>query len=129
MTPIDRIYRIHERMRKVYGLDQGDDRWDAYYKGTPVKILTCNTLHWNGKNQKGKDVLTKGRFYINYNTHKDLEKEKGLYLFCIYRFINGLVILADNRIVPVRYISPLLGKGKNTKLAYGKVFNLPTGKG
>ena len=128
MRRSDISYEIRERMINCYELEGCSSEWETCYEGIPVEILGCKTLHYNGTNKSGLPLLTQGRFGINKNMHQKLEDERGLYLFVLYRLINNKIILINDRLVPVRYVSPLLGKGRVTKIGWAKIFHLPTRK-
>lgn len=111
-----------ERMIKdMYNLDESDIGFDACYEGCQVEIKGCKAVHQNGVNSNGKSRVTKGRFWINNRNHQLLLKEEGIYAFVLYNPTKDAPVNLNIRWVPAFILTPMIGKGDNTKIRYDRI--------
>ena len=113
---------IEEHIKAKYSLEESERGFDGSLNGLEIEIKGCLHLHKNGVSPKGTNKITKGRFWIDNDSHRLLLKEGGMYVFVLYRRSGHSIGILRVSNVFAFEIDYWINKEGNTKIAYDRIF-------
>ena len=122
MSLVNRGKFVEDHIKARYQLKESKLGFDGTFNNMEIEIKGCISVHKNGVNRKGKDRITKGRFWIDNHAHKLLLDEKGLYVFVLYSTNNNYVAVLRTCKLFAFEVDYMIAKGNNTKIRYDRIF-------
>lgn len=115
--------RIEKAIKLAYNLTDDEFGFDASLNGISVEIKGCMLIHKNGMSCNGREKTTKGRFWIERDSHRLLLDRRGLYIFAVYEMSGDVLIIRSTDVLSAKFINRMIGAGDNTKIRYDLIFN------
>lgn len=118
MNVKDNGNRVERAMRSAYHLEDDGFGFDGSLNGISVEVKGCLLIHKNGVDGKGREKTTKGRFWIERDSHRLLLDRRGLYIFVVYEMIEDMLIIRSTDLLSAKFVNRMIGAGDNTKIRY-----------